>query len=165
MSSGSLNSVKIRQAAPADIVEMIRLERAAETAAHWSESQYQALMQIEDGKTSRVALVAFRDSPAAALRNPSVLGFLVAHHVSGEWELENIVVAPEARGVGVGSLLVRDLIDRAKQNNSEAVFLEVRQSNTAARALYEKLGFESLGYRKSYYISPLEDAILYRKIL
>ena len=42
------------------------------------------------------------------------------------------------------------------------MFLEVRESNAAARTLYEKAGFEQTGRRHSYYTSPLEDAILYR---
>jgi ribosomal-protein-alanine N-acetyltransferase len=45
------------------------------------------------------------------------------------------------------------------------VFLEVRESNAAARTLYENAGFEQTGRRRSYYTSPLEDAILYRRTL
>jgi ribosomal-protein-alanine N-acetyltransferase len=43
------------------------------------------------------------------------------------------------------------------------VFLEVRESNSAARTLYEKAGFEATGLRKSYYANPVEDAVLYRR--
>ena len=45
------------------------------------------------------------------------------------------------------------------------MFLEVRESNIAARKLYEKAGFEPTGRRKSYYTDPLEDALLYRRSL
>ena len=54
---------------------------------------------------------------------------------------------------------------QAHQLNAESVFLEVRESNTAARGLYEKLAFHQTGRRKSYYCAPLEDAILYFKDL
>jgi ribosomal-protein-alanine N-acetyltransferase len=50
----------------------------------------------------------------------------------------------------------------AKRTNSTSVFLEVRESNTAARTLYERAGFEQSGRRESYYTNPPEDAILYR---
>jgi ribosomal-protein-alanine N-acetyltransferase len=45
------------------------------------------------------------------------------------------------------------------------VFLEVRESNAAARALYANAGFEQTSRRKSYYANPLEDAILYRHVI
>jgi [ribosomal protein S18]-alanine N-acetyltransferase len=54
------------------------------------------------------------------------------------------------------------LLSAAKERNGEAVLLEVRESNLAARRLYEKTGFVQAGVRKSYYVNPLEDAILYR---
>ena len=93
-----------------------------------------------------------------------MLGFLVALHVAPEWELENIVVDPSARRRGVGKQLMDALLSAAHQTNCEAVFLEVRESNAAARTLYEKAGFEQTGRRKSYYNNPEEDAIMYRLI-
>jgi len=95
----------------------------------------------------------------------AILGFLIAQHIGPEWELENIVVAHEVQGKGVGTRLLNELFAQAKQANSEAVFLEVRESNVAARGLYEKLGFKESGRRKCYYSNPLEDAILYRRTL
>jgi ribosomal protein S18 acetylase RimI-like enzyme len=57
------------------------------------------------------------------------------------------------------------LLDRARETNSERVFLEVRESNQAARAFYARLGFEQSGRRKLYYANPPEDAVLYRLTL
>jgi ribosomal-protein-alanine N-acetyltransferase len=57
------------------------------------------------------------------------------------------------------------LLSAARETNSDSVFLEVRESNVAARSLYEKAGFEQEGRRKSYYTNPMEDAVLYRLIL
>jgi len=93
------------------------------------------------------------------------MGFLIAHHLAPEWELENIVVAHAARHRGIGKRLLEALFDAARETNSSAVFLEVRESNTAARTLYEGSGFEQTGRRRSYYTSPSEDAILYRRVL
>ncbi len=155
-----LDAITIREATAHHIFYMMNLERRCGTAAHWSEKQYQNLFHQEGGSTARIALIARRDGP-----EPELLGFLIARNVAPEWELENIVVAPEVRGKGIGTRLIEELQTRAKQTNSDSVFLEVRESNTAARVLYEKLGFEQSGRRKSYYANPLEDAVLYRKTL
>ncbi len=72
-----------------------------------------------------------------------------------------MVVTTSARRKGIGNQLLTALIAEARETNSDSVFLEVRESNVAARALYEKSGFRSTGRRKSYYSNPLEDAILY----
>ena len=55
------------------------------------------------------------------------------------------------------------MIESALSNNSlKEIFLEVRESNTPAIALYESLGFEKIGVRKGYYDKPKEDAVIYR---
>lgn len=92
-------------------------------------------------------------------------GFLVARRVDLEWDLENIVVAADARRRGVGRGLMEAFLGRAKQSNSAAVFLEVRESNLAARTLYERTGLRQAGRRKGYYTGPAEDAVLYRRNL
>ena len=96
---------------------------------------------------------------------PRILGFLIARHLAPEWELENIVVSSEARSKGIGTHLIEELLVSAQQTNSQAVFLEVRESNAAAISLYRKLGFQQTGRRKSYYNNPVEDAVLYCKKL
>ena len=97
--------------------------------------------------------------------NSSILGFLIAQQIGPECELENIVVDPTMQGKGIGTLLLNELLVRTKQANSDEVFLEVRESNKAARGLYQKLGFMETGRRKSYYNNPLEDAILYHRLM
>ncbi len=90
-----------------------------------------------------------------------LIGFLVARNVAPEWELENVVVRAEFRGAGIGTQLLEALLTRARAINSRSIFLEVRESNTAARRLYAKAGFRETGRRKGYYSDPPEDAILY----
>jgi ribosomal-protein-alanine N-acetyltransferase len=93
---------------------------------------------------------------------PEILGFLVAHRLDAESELENIVVTEAARRQGAATILLGALIAHARAAQGSGIFLEVRQSNQSARALYRKLGFEETGLRKSYYSDPPEDAILCR---
>jgi len=95
----------------------------------------------------------------------AIVGFLVARHVSGEWELENIVVSEESRGKGIGAGLLGELFSRARLSGDSSVFLEVRESNSAARGLYAKVGFEESGRRRGYYSNPQGDAVLYSKTL
>jgi [ribosomal protein S18]-alanine N-acetyltransferase len=172
--------VIIRTAKPADLSPLIDLERASATAAHWSEQQYRQLFEPAANVPERLALVITASeataSEAAASENSGEIssdsqplrGFLVARHVASEWELENIVVVSEERRKGLGRRLLQAFLDHAKSANSDSVFLEVRESNTAARRFYEKNGFHESGRRKSYYTNPSgytnpsEDAILYR---
>ncbi len=153
----------VRIATIQDMPEMIRLERRCPSAAHWSEKEYALLLAAEQG-TLRLALVA-EDVKQNSEGELPVLGFLVARNVVSEWELENIVVAPEVRGKGIATLLVEELLSRAKLSKSDQVFLEVRESNQAARSLYKKLGFQESGRRNAYYSNPLEDAVLYSRTL
>jgi [ribosomal protein S18]-alanine N-acetyltransferase len=141
----------IRRATPEDIDAMVQMEQATSTAAHWSRSQYQAIFQPD--APPRLGLVA---------DNGQVSGFLVAQAVGPEWELENVVVAPAAQRRGLGTQLVRALVQQAKQQHAVAILLEVRASNAAARRFYEGCGFVLAGTRPRYYQNPQEDAILYR---
>jgi ribosomal-protein-alanine N-acetyltransferase len=84
-------------------------------------------------------------------------GFAVARHIAAdEIEILNIGVDPPFRQRGIGRSLVCELIGK----NPGTVFLEVRQSNIAARKLYHSLGFEVAGVRQDYYSQPVESAIV-----
>ena len=144
-----------RPATPDDIDPMMALARQSASASQWSPQEYRSLFSSQT--PHRIALIGSHSN-----NSKSVLGFLIARHLAPEWELENIVVATSARRKGIGNLLLTALIAEARETNSDSVFLEVRESNAAARALYEKSGFQPTGRRKSYYSNPIEDAILYR---
>ena len=155
--------MSIRSATPADIPAIIRLERQCASAAHWTEEQYRQAFQPEGVK--RLVLIAESSVPLRSHSDPAgeVVGFLVARHLAAEWELENIVVAPTARRSRLGTRLLEAVFATARETKGVSVFLEVRESNVAARTLYEKSGFEQAGHRKHYYSDPIEDAVLYRR--
>ncbi len=142
----------IRRASPTDLHTIITLDRESPTAAHWSQAQYDAILNAPHA-TGRLILVAETDN--------KLTGFVVAHTATEEWELENIIVAESSRRRGIGCELVQALLDSAHQQRARAVFLEVRESNASARALYRTCGFQEAGRRPNYYICPTEDAILY----
>jgi [ribosomal protein S18]-alanine N-acetyltransferase len=142
----------IRSATTADLPAMMALEKHAVTASHWSAEHYQQIFALSD--PCRLALVLEEQS--------IVLGFLVARALYPEWEIENLAIAASAQRRGLGTRLLREFLDLTRRQGTPAVFLEVRESNLAARGLYEKRGFIESGRRKRYYRNPEEDAILYR---
>ena len=146
-------------ASSADVRAITELTQKSPATAHWTEEQYSAAVQAADGPFDRVVLVAREVSDQ---ETRPVLGFVVARHLPPEWELENIVVSPASQRRGIGGRLLRSLLARALETTSEAIFLEVRASNRAARSLYESVGFCRTGLRRFYYSNPSEDAILYR---
>jgi ribosomal-protein-alanine N-acetyltransferase len=143
----------IRPATPDDVPSMRALEQQTETAAHWAEREYDALFAAD--APARIALVATSEADAGG-----VIGFVIARCATTEWEIENVVVAPEKRNRGLGVKIIRELLLQAQRGGATSVLLEVRESNLAARRLYEKLGFSQHGRRSNYYQEPEEDALL-----
>jgi ribosomal-protein-alanine N-acetyltransferase len=91
-------------------------------------------------------------------------GFLIARITGEECELENVAVAEGQRRSGIGAGVIRALTDSVSGRSVTRIFLEVRESNTAARARYEKCEFQISGRRKSYYKDLAEDAVLYIRV-
>ena len=81
---------------------------------------------------------------------------------ASEFHLASVAVEPDRRRQGLGLRLVRHIMTRARHRGCTRCRLEVRASNTAARALYEKLGFSDAGSVRHFYSRPREDAILLR---
>ena len=67
---------------------------------------------------------------------------------------------PACRRCGIGGALLKALTEEAARRHAGSVFLEVRESNDAARAMYRKAGFKESGIRRNYYHAPLENAVV-----
>jgi [ribosomal protein S18]-alanine N-acetyltransferase len=145
----------IRPATSADIPAITALANLSLHAAHWSAEQYQQI--FVNSLPRRVVLVMEEQSVVQA--------FLVGRVLDTEWEIENIVVANSRRRRGLGKQLLDEFLRISKKNGARTIFLEVRESNVAARKLYEKCGFTENGRRQRYYEGPEEDAILYQLVL
>lgn len=94
--------------------------------------------------------------------NGRIVGYAMSRTVIDESELLNIAVTAERRGQGIGTELLNAVIERCRRAGAFDMWLEVRTSNTGARALYASHGFVAVGLRKRYYHSPREDAIVLR---
>ncbi len=136
----------IRLLAHADLPEVIAIERRAFTAP-WS----LAMFGLELSKPSGICL--------AALRGQRLVGYLVCSRYDGVWHLMNIAVEPEYRRTGIATALLTALFARA-DGPGEKYTLEVRPSNLAAVAIYERLGFRPGGRRRRYYHDNREDALI-----
>lgn len=99
------------------------------------------------------ALVAV--SPAG-----QVVGYLFAHHAVDEGEILNLAVDPAHTRRGLGTALVRTMLDDLRGAGVARVFLEVRESNRPAQMFYQVLGFTAVSRRPGYYSRPREDALV-----
>ena len=134
-------SLQLRPAEIGDIDEIWTIQSASTEASQWHREDYLAF-----------------DCHVAQL-DARIAGFLVSRSVGpGEREILNIAVAPEYRRMGIAQELIRAEIARQPGIH----FLEVRESNRAARMLYQKLGFREVGLRPGYYENPTETGIVMR---
>ncbi|EFR44900.1 ribosomal protein S18-alanine N-acetyltransferase [Streptococcus pseudoporcinus] len=87
-----------------------------------------------------------------------IIGFLSLQQLVGELEITNIAVLPDYQGKGFGAQLLQKVT-----SSNQTLFLEVRESNLAAQALYKKVNFSIVGKRKNYYKNPVEGALLMKR--
>ena len=98
-----------------------------------------------------------------AVENGKVLGYIGISCILDEGYIANVAVYPEARRKGVGEKLIDRVFALASDQKLSFVSLEVRESNTPAISLYEKLGFKTEGERKNFYRDPVENALIMTK--
>lgn len=141
--------MSVRSASATDLDGVVAIERASFSDA-WSRGSFAALL----GASHVYFPVCEAEGTLSA--------FAIALFVADEGELANIAVAPAHRGRGVGATLVDDVLAVARTRGVSTLWLEVRESNTAARRLYAARGFVESGRRKRYYSDPVEDALVLR---
>jgi ribosomal-protein-alanine acetyltransferase len=133
------DAIQLRPGRPADLDEIRAIQERSPEAARWKPEEYLAYH----------VLIA----EAAG----SVAGFLVWMDAGpGEAEILNVAVEPCHRRLGVATMLLKAAI----LQRPGVFYLEVRESNQAARNFYAKLGFESVGMRPKYYDEPPEAAVV-----
>lgn len=143
--------VRVRQGEAADLPRLVEIASHSATAAQWNQTEYHQLF----------APVPLQNRATLVIeQNGGVVGFIVGRQVGDEWEIENIAVTGSARRRGLGTRLLGEFLDLVRDRGCNVIFLEVRESNLAARALYEKWAFVEAGRRKGYYQGPCEDALV-----
>ena len=144
----------VRHFEQADLDAVMAIQGNCPQASQWLRSDYNRVATGSWGVACWIAADAARIS-----------GFLAAQVTSGEIEILNLAVSPDARRAGIGSLLLDAAISGALKFGARAAFLELRDSNAGALAFYLACGFHLAGRRCSYYSSPPEDALLLRRDL
>ena len=137
---------EVRILCESDLAQIAEIERFC-FSEPWSEKSLELLL-----KDSNFGLAALCDGRVAA--------YVGVISVAPEGEITNVATHPDFRRRGLASALLEALKREAAERGIESIFLEVRRSNTAARELYQKQGFEVIGERKGFYSNPKEDAIL-----
>ncbi len=135
----------IRPLTYGDLPQVIAIERRA-FPTPWS----LAMFVLELSKASGICL--------AAVEAGRLVGYLICSRYADVWHLMNIAVDPSARRQGHASALLEEMFERA--GGDQRFTLEVRTSNAAAIALYERFGFRSAGTRPRYYRDTGEDAMI-----
>lgn len=146
--------MKIELLSQHDIAAVLRIEQQANLYP-WQESAF--LSSFADSYFSYKLL----DDAG------NIVGFYIAQLILEQLELFNICVAPALQGKGYGRILLQHFLQEGAARGGSEVFLEVRSSNLAAIALYQRYGFTETGLRKGYYVSAKgkDDALLMSCIL
>jgi ribosomal-protein-alanine N-acetyltransferase len=143
---------RIRPAALADAAALVAIERRC-FSDPWSEVAFGEALSSQ----WTFGLVA------EGARGPA--GYLIGREAAGSGEILNLAVAPEFRRRGIGDALLDEGLRGFRRRLATEVFLEVRESNHSAQALYLARGFRPVGQRASYYRNPREDALVLRLAL
>lgn len=147
----------IRRARPDDINALVAIDAAV------SASPWQAVHFASACREGGVAAGARAEEYALVVEvEGEVAGFVVVSIVLDEASILNIAVKPSLQRRGLALALLRAAQEVIRESGGTRCLLEVRESNIAARRLYEKFGYRVDGIRKSYYPGPsgFEDAVL-----
>ena len=142
-----MSDIIVRKMQPEDLLQVCEIEKD-NFSLPWSEKSFLESMERDD----TLFLVA--------LDREEVAGYLGCYCVAGEGEITNVAVKLSHRRQGVGGKLLETLYEDAAALNTKEFFLEVRESNTSAIALYSSQGFVKEGIRKNFYEMPVENAVI-----
>ena len=154
MTPATTATASFRAATPADVPTIAEIERTS-FGDPWSVETFRDLLRLSQA----IFLVATEGPPE------SVCGYVIAAVVADEAEVLNLAVAPRARRRGLGGKLLDAGLGIIRERGGREVFLEVRESNAPAIALYSSRGFAALSRRARYYRNPVEDALVLRRAI
>ena len=147
------NHWTIQGATFGNLDELVALEEAC-FSVPWSRKSFEA--ELEGNQFSRVLMIPHPEYG----RKVQAIAYICVWIVFEEIRFLNLAVHPEFRRQGLASHLIREALRLGAEAGCCRGMLEVRETNTSARNLYESFNFRAYATRKSYYTNPTEDAIL-----
>lgn len=139
-----------------DLPEVLALEAELFPEDAWSEGMFWSeLAHARGPRATRRYVVA--EAPSGELA-----GYAGLAAAGGLGDVQTIAVARSQWGTGLGARLLSDLLQHATAFECDEVLLEVRVDNTRAQKLYERFGFEPIGFRRGYYQPGNVDALVMR---
>ena len=133
---------------PEDLDEVLDIERAS-FSMPWSRGAF--LYEMQQNRVARCWVMR---------EDGRTIGYLCLWEIADELHITNVAVDPRCRRQGVGRMLLRGVLEDARERRLRLVVLEVRPSNAEARSLYEGFGFRVIGRRHGYYYDTGEDALV-----
>lgn len=146
------HGIIVRTADTSDQQRLLALAESCAGAPSWTPRTWQQVLASLAAGGQRIVLIA------ESLND--CVGFGVLGIGGDDAEIESLAVSTEWRRHGIARRICEDLLGWARARGASHASLEVRVSNAAARALYESLGFQIAGVRRSYYRDPDEDALV-----
>ncbi|MFL5463026.1 MAG: ribosomal protein S18-alanine N-acetyltransferase [Gemmatimonadaceae bacterium] len=144
----------LRPATESDLNAVVQIERSS-FADPWSEESFRRLLP------GHPAIFQVMVEPP----DNEIVGYVIAFAVGEDAELLNVAVEPNSRGKGLAGQMLDAVLIELGARGVRTAFLEVRESNSAARGLYTSRGFVEIGRRRNYYRRPVEDALVMRRVL
>jgi len=160
----------VADAAEADLPRILEIEREAISppwthgallSELYSEDSFFAVARSERSALSEGEIQTYH--PVTSQAYYDVMGFVILRRMGNEGELLQIAVDKAARRGGFADSLMKAALGFAEESKLVSIFLEVRQGNGAAIALYKKHGFKPVRTRKGYYSDPTEDALVMKR--
>jgi ribosomal-protein-alanine N-acetyltransferase len=148
----SSSGVIIRPAEVSDLQRLLALVEDSPGAPHWAPQTWRQVLEYPQTGVQRLVLIAESVNEC--------VGFGVLGGTGEQAEIESLAVSTSWRRRGIARRLCADLLGWAHARGATQASLEVRISNTAARSLYESLGFHEVAIRRGYYRDPVEDALV-----
>ena len=148
MQNALSQSVLIREMRESDLEEVLEIEKKS-FADPWSRKLFKETLSFPHSVN-----FVLRESTGA------LLGYINFYLIGEEAHMLNLAIRPDFRKKGVATHLLHYAIDFLKHRKAANFFLEVREGNRDAIALYRKFGFQMIGRRKRYYVETNEDALV-----
>ena len=153
----STPGIIVRPAETSDLQRLLALADSSAGAPRWAPRTWQQVLESQSAGVRRIVLLVESVNDC--------VGLGVLSLIADEAQIESLAVSTSWRRQGIARRLCKDLFSWASVRGATHVSLEVRLSNTAARSLYESLGFREVATRRAYYQDPQEDALVMTAVL